>query len=76
MYHTTGFFKEEIVDLCEMIHSHAMTNGSQTWPPILGLFKSVVVSLTYTVCVVTGSKRNWWRPRMCLSRRSVVQSQQ
>lgn len=48
MYHTTGFFKEEIVDLCEMVHGDVMTNGGQQpWPPILGLFKSVVLALTY-----------------------------
>jgi hypothetical protein len=46
MYHTTGFSRERIMDLCAKIHGE-MTNERPTWPPILGLFKSVVVALTY-----------------------------
>jgi hypothetical protein len=46
MYHTTGLAREDIVDLCGMIHSET-TDEMRTWPPILGLFKSVVVTLTY-----------------------------
>ena len=46
MYHTTGLNKAEILDLCEMIHRDA-TADERTWPPILGLYKSVVVALTY-----------------------------
>jgi hypothetical protein len=46
MYHTTGLSREHIVDLCAMIHSKT-TDEMRTWPPILGLFKSVVVALTY-----------------------------
>ena len=46
MYHTTGLDKAEILDLCEMIHRDA-TVDERTWPPILGLYKSVVVTLTY-----------------------------
>lgn len=46
MYHTTGFSRQEIVDLCALIHN-AVTDADQAWPPILGLFKSVVVALTY-----------------------------
>jgi hypothetical protein len=46
MYHTTGLTRDRIVDLCAMIHEN--TRGAeQPWPPILGLFKSVVVALTY-----------------------------
>jgi hypothetical protein len=47
MYHTTGFSKDEIVDLCTMIHAADLKPGVNHWPPILGLFKSVVVALTY-----------------------------
>ena len=47
MYHTTGFNKDEIVDLCAMIHSAELEPGTNHWPPILGLYKSVVVALTY-----------------------------
>jgi DDE superfamily endonuclease/Helix-turn-helix of DDE superfamily endonuclease len=46
MYHTTGLDKDEILDLCEMIHCEARAD-ERTWPPILGLYKSVVVTLTY-----------------------------
>ena len=45
MYHTTGLEKAEILDLCEMIHREAAAD-ERTWPPILGLYKSVVVTLT------------------------------
>ena len=46
MYYTTGLHKAEILDLCEMINKEATEDG-QVWPPILGLYKSVVVALTY-----------------------------
>ncbi len=50
MYHTTGLFRTEIEDLCSMINKDALATGQasdKAWPPILGLFKSVVVALTY-----------------------------
>ena len=47
MYHTTGFTRDEIADLCVMIRSAELEPGINHWPPILGLFKSVVVALTY-----------------------------
>jgi hypothetical protein len=47
MYDTTGFTKDDIVDLCVMIHAAEPKLGINHWPPILGLFKSVVVALTY-----------------------------
>jgi hypothetical protein len=46
MCSTTGFSRESIVDLCAMIHAETM-DDRQPWPPILGLFKSVNVALTY-----------------------------
>jgi hypothetical protein len=46
MYSTTGLSRERVVDLCAMIHSETMT-GQRPWPPILGLFRSVTVALTY-----------------------------
>src|SRR4030081_2858188 len=46
MYHTTGFSRERITDLCAVIYSETM-DDKRAWPPILGLFKSVVVALTY-----------------------------
>ena len=48
MYHTTGFTKDQIVDLCVLINT-AREEGRVvvSWPPILGLYKAVVVTLTY-----------------------------
>lgn len=46
MYHTTGLDKAEILDLCEIVHREAAVE-ERTWPPILGLYKSVMVTLTY-----------------------------
>ena len=46
MYYTTGFSRDEIVDLCAMINTLPM-ESRESWPPILGLFKSVVIALTY-----------------------------
>lgn len=46
MYHTTGLTIEQIDDLCSLVDMD--TKGEdRNWPPILGLFKSVVVALTY-----------------------------
>jgi hypothetical protein len=47
VYHTTGFTKDEISDLCVRVHSAELDPNVNHWPPILGLFKSVVVALTY-----------------------------
>ena len=48
MYHSTGFTRDEIIDLCAMLHSEKLEPGINHWPPILGLFRSVtVVTLTY-----------------------------
>jgi hypothetical protein len=47
VYHTTGFDREEIIDLCIRINCVERKTGAPCWPPCLGLFKSVVVTLTY-----------------------------
>jgi hypothetical protein len=48
MYHTTGFSKDEIADLCALVHATGMSSGGDDgYPPVLGLFTSVVVALTY-----------------------------
>lgn len=47
MYHATGFRRDEIIDLCVLINSAERDPGFQKWPPILGLFKSVIVTLAY-----------------------------
>ncbi|MGI8429537.1 MAG: transposase family protein [Solirubrobacteraceae bacterium] len=47
MHHTTGFSHGEIVDRCILVNSAECVPGELKWPPILGLFKSVAVALTY-----------------------------
>jgi DDE superfamily endonuclease/Helix-turn-helix of DDE superfamily endonuclease len=46
-YHTTGFRDDQITDLCVLVHEATGLRESRTWPPILGLRKSVVVTLAY-----------------------------
>ncbi len=47
MYHTTGLSRDEVVELCTLIHSTETGPEDKKWPPSLGLFDSVVVTLTY-----------------------------
>jgi len=47
LYHTTGLAKDDIVELCVLVRAAAVDSPEHVWPPILGLFKSVVVALTY-----------------------------
>jgi hypothetical protein len=47
VYHTTGFSRDEVVDLCVLINSAERVPGTLKWPPILGLFRSVTVTLAY-----------------------------
>ena len=50
MYHTTGFTRDEIIELCAHVHAvneAAAESEKVAWPPILGLFMSVVATLTY-----------------------------
>jgi hypothetical protein len=46
MYYTTGLSREDIVELCVMICAEGK-GGKHPWPPVLGLYKSVVIALTY-----------------------------
>ena len=46
MYSTTGLHACEILDLCERIHREA-AESERKWPPLLDLYTSVVVTLTY-----------------------------
>lgn len=46
MYHTTGLTAEQIADLCTLVDMDSASE-QRHWPPILGLFNSVVVALTY-----------------------------
>ena len=47
MYHTTGFDREEVIDLCIRINSVSREPEAMRWPPCLGLFRSVAATLTY-----------------------------
>lgn len=47
MYHTTGLSTDEITELCALIYSTERGPDDKPWPPSLGLFKSVTVTLTY-----------------------------
>jgi hypothetical protein len=46
LYHTTGLVIEQIHELCALVDMETSTQ-QRPWPPILGLFNSVVVALTY-----------------------------
>lgn len=47
MYHTTGFTRDELIDICMLITFAERDPDSATWPPCLGLLNSVVATLTY-----------------------------
>jgi DDE superfamily endonuclease len=47
MYHTTGFTKAEITELCARIEACEFSPSMRRWPPVLGLHASVTVTLTY-----------------------------
>jgi hypothetical protein len=47
VYYTTGFSTEQITDLCATVYGDTDGGKNASWPPILGLFRSVVVTLTY-----------------------------
>jgi hypothetical protein len=47
MYHTTGFTRDQIVELCALVYAASKEGKMAAWPPVLGLFNSVVVTLTY-----------------------------
>ena len=47
MYHTTGFKKDDIFELSALVYETGIRSGAHGYPPILNLFKSVVVALTY-----------------------------
>ena len=46
MYNTTGSTRAEVTNAA-MINAAEMEPGTKSWPPILGLFRSAVVALTY-----------------------------
>ena len=47
MYRTTGFSRDEVIDLCVLINSAERRPGFLKWPTIPGLFKSVTATLSY-----------------------------
>ena len=48
MHHATGFSKDEIADLCALVHvTGTSSGGNDGYPPVLGLFTSVAVTLIY-----------------------------
>lgn len=47
MYSTTGLSRAQIEDLCSIVWATGMRAGKAGWPPILGLLRSIVVTLTY-----------------------------
>jgi len=46
VHHITGLTRDGIVELCALVR-HRAGDNRPVWPPVLGLFKSVVVTLTY-----------------------------
>jgi hypothetical protein len=72
MYHTTGFRKPDVTELAARVCALVGPDGERPWPPILGLFKSMLVTLTYP-------RRNRVQAEIgemfgCPSRRSVGRS--
>ena len=47
MYHTTGLHKDSITELCTMLKQVFDSTKDKKWPPSLGLFTCVVITLTY-----------------------------
>jgi hypothetical protein len=47
MYHTTGFTKDQLRELCVMVRDARAAGEPVTWPPVLGLWNSVAVTLAY-----------------------------
>ena len=47
MYHTTGFTKAEITELCARIETRELSPRMRRWPPILGLRNALTATLTY-----------------------------
>jgi Helix-turn-helix of DDE superfamily endonuclease len=47
MYHTTGFTRDEQIDICVRIISVERDPDAAKWPPCLGLRNSVAATLAY-----------------------------
>src|SRR6266852_9390699 len=47
MYHTTGFTKAEIAELCARIEARELSPRMRRWPPKLGVRNALTATLTY-----------------------------
>jgi hypothetical protein len=47
MYHTTGFTKAEVTELCARIEARELSPRMRRWPPILELRNTLTAALTY-----------------------------
>ena len=47
MYHTTGFTKAGIAELCARIEARKLAPGMRRWPPVLGLRNALTVTPIY-----------------------------
>src|SRR5713101_4505794 len=47
MYHTTGFTKAGITELCARIEARELAPGMRRWPPVLGMRNALTVTLAY-----------------------------
>ena len=47
MYHTTGFTKAGIAELCARIEARELAPGMRRWPPVLGMRNALTVTLAY-----------------------------
>jgi hypothetical protein len=47
VYSTTGLTREQVTELCVRVNAAATDGEAVSWPSVLGLFKSVVVTLRY-----------------------------
>src|SRR5256884_9338703 len=47
MYHTTGFTKAEITELCARIEARELPPRMRRWPPVPGLRNALTVTLAY-----------------------------
>ena len=56
MYHTRGFTRDELIDICVRIISVERDPDAAKWPPCLGLLNSVATTLAYLRHVPTADE--------------------
>ena len=47
IYYTTGFTKAQVMELCAGVRTVLSDDGTIKWPPVLGSWNSIVVTLAY-----------------------------